>query len=49
MRELAKKEKRIHQLEKKLRRAEMIIDVQKKVSALLGVSLDAVDENDEQN
>jgi transposase len=39
-RELAKKDQRIHQLEKKLKRAEMIIDVQKKVSALLGVSLD---------
>ncbi len=44
MRELAKKDKRIEQLEKKLKRAEMIIDVQKKVSALLGVSLDAMDE-----
>jgi transposase len=44
VRELAKKDKRIHQLEKKLRRAEMIIDVQKKVSTLLGESLD---ENDE--
>ncbi len=43
-RELAKKEKRIEQLEKKLRKAEMIIDVQKKVSALLGVTLDEVDE-----
>ncbi len=49
MRELAKKDKRIHQLEKKLRRAEMIIDVQKKVSALLGVSLDAMDETDERS
>ena len=49
LRELAKKDKRIQQLEKKLRRAEMIIDVQKKVSALLGVSLDAMDETDEKN
>lgn len=49
VRDLAKKDKRIHQLEKKLRRAEMIIDVQKKVSALLGVSLDAVDETDERS
>lgn len=46
LRELAKKDKRIHQLEKKLTRAEMIIDVQKKVSALLGVGLD---ENDEKS
>jgi len=46
-RELAKKDQRIHQLEKKLKRAEMIIDVQKKVSVLLGVSLDAVDETQE--
>jgi len=45
--ELAKQKKRIGQLEKKLKRAEMIIDVQKKVSALLGVSLDAMDETDE--
>ena len=37
--ELAGKQKRIDQLEKKLERAEMIIDVQKKVSVLLGVSL----------
>jgi len=49
VRELAKKQKRIHQLEKKLKRAEMIIDVQKKVSALLGVSLDAVDETGEKS
>ena len=38
-RELAQKQKRIDQLEKQLERAEMIIDVQKKVSVLLGVSL----------
>ena len=44
--ELAKQKKRISQLEKKLKRAEMIIDVQKKVSALLGVSLDAIDEEE---
>ena len=49
VRELAKKDKRIHQLEKKLTRAEMIIDVQKKVSALLGLSLDAMDETDEKS
>lgn len=48
-REIAKKDKRIHQLEKKLKRAEMIIDVQKKVSALLGVSLDAMDETEEKS
>jgi transposase-like protein len=40
VRELARKEKRIEQLEKKLQKAEMIIDVQKKVSELLGVTLD---------
>ncbi len=44
MLELVKQKKRTAQLEKKLKRAEMIIDVQKKVSALLGVSLDAMDE-----
>lgn len=44
VREIAKKDKRIHQLEKKLERAEMIIDVQKKVSALLGDSLDETSE-----
>lgn len=44
MRELATKDKRIEQLEKKLKNAEMIIDVQKKVSALLGVNLDETDD-----
>jgi len=39
VRELAKKEKRIEQLEKELQRAEMIIGVQKKVSELLGITL----------
>lgn len=44
VRELARKEKRIEQLEKQLQKAEMIIDVQKKVSALLGLSVDETNE-----
>lgn len=37
VRELAKKDKRIVRLEKKLAQAELIIDIQKKVSLVLGI------------
>ena len=40
VRELAKQKKRNAQLEKKLAQAKMIIDIQKKVSVLLGIDLD---------
>jgi transposase-like protein len=39
VRELAKKDKRIARLEKKLAQAELIIDIQKKVSLVLGIEL----------
>lgn len=42
--ELAKKDRRIAQLEKKLMHAELLIDVQKKVSILLGINLDEKNE-----
>ncbi len=40
VRELAKQKKQIARLEKKLTQAELIIDIQKKVSAILGIDLD---------
>lgn len=44
VRELTKQKKRIAQLETKLTQAEMIIDIQKKVSVLLGINLDGANE-----
>ena len=44
VRELAKQKKRNAQLEKKLAQAELIIDIQKKVSAILGIDLDGESE-----
>lgn len=44
VRELTKQNRRIAQLEKKLAQAELIIDIQKKVSVLLGIDLDAKSE-----
>ena len=44
VRELIKQKKRNAQLEKKLAQAELIIDIQKKVSAILGIDLDGESE-----
>jgi len=44
IRELAQKDKRISRLEKKLAQAELIIDIQKKVSLVLGIDLDGESE-----
>ena len=40
-RELAKLRKENERLERKLKQAELVIEVQKKVSALLGIDLEA--------
>ena len=44
VRELAKQKKQITRLEKKLAQAELIIDIQKKVSLVLGIDLDEENE-----